>query len=291
MPAGQPFTSLCEQMARPASAGRADLHVHTTASDGDYTPAQIVDLARRSGLSAVAITDHDILEGIGPARGAAADQVEIVAGVEITAAFRGRELHLLGYFFRPEDEALNRALADLRQARAHRFQEMVERLRSLGVPMETDACMGVNATTALGRRHLAALLVEAGRAATVGQAFQRYLSDRGRVSVPKVCLPVAEAIGLVRSAGGVASWAHPTYDCTEESLRDLRGLGMQALEVDYPSCRPGRRRELRVWASRLGLAVTGGSDCHGPGAPRRALGACGLSALELDQLRAKVART
>jgi 3',5'-nucleoside bisphosphate phosphatase len=290
MPAGQPFTRLCEHLARPKFAGRVDLHVHTTASDGDYSPAQIVDLARRSGLSALAITDHDILEGIGPARQVAAEHLEVIAGVEISAEFRGRELHLLGYFFRPEDEALNRALADLRQYRIDRFREMVERLGALGIPLEAEAAR-VNGKMALGRRHLAEMLVKAGRADTVRQAFHRYLGDRGRASVPKRCLPVAVAITLVRGAGGVASWAHPTYDCTEESLRELRSLGMNALEVDYPSCRPSRRRELRAWASRLELAVTGGSDCHGPGSPQRAVGVCGLSAAELERLRAQVVRT
>jgi predicted metal-dependent phosphoesterase TrpH len=290
MPAGQPFTSLCEQLARPRSAGRVDLHVHTTVSDGDYTPAQIVDLACRSGLSAVAITDHDVVGGVAPARQAAAGRLEIIAGVEITAEFRGRELHLLGYFFRPDDEALNLALESLRRSRIDRFREMVERLRALGIPLETDVIAGVNDSMVLGRRHLAALLVRCGRAATVGQAFQRYLRDGGRACVPKRCVPAAHAISLVREAGGVASWAHPTYDCTEESLRELRGLGLEAVEVDYPSCRPSRRGELRIWASRLELAVTGGSDCHGPGSPRCAVGACGLTAAELGHLRAKAAR-
>ena len=172
MPAGQPFTRLCEHLARPRFAGRVDLHVHTTASDGDYSPAQIVDLARRSGLSALAITDHDTLEGIGPARQAAAEHLEVIAGVEISAEFRGRELHLLGYFFRPEDEALNRGLADLRQGRIDRFQEMVERLGALGIPLEAEAARG-NGKMALGRRHLAEMLVKAGRADTVRQAFQQ----------------------------------------------------------------------------------------------------------------------
>jgi predicted metal-dependent phosphoesterase TrpH len=289
MPAGQPFTSLCKQLALPRCAGRVDLHVHTTASDGDYTPAQIVDLACRSGLSAVAITDHDIVDGIAPARQAAAERLEVIAGVEITAGFRGRELHLLGYFFRPDDKPLNRALEDLRRHRIDRFREMVERLRALGIPLETNVLAGVDDSMVLGRRHLAALLVRCGRAATIGQAFQRYLSDRGRACVPKRCLAVGHAIHLVRGAGGVASWAHPTYDCTEESLLELRGLGLQAVEVDYPSCRPSRRGELQIWARRLGLAVTGGSDCHGPGSPRRALGVCGLGAIELEQLRTRAA--
>ena len=163
MPAGQPFTSLCQQLARPRQAGRVDLHLHTTASDGTYTPAQIVDLARRSGLSALAITDHDTLEAISPSRHAAGVDVEVIAGVEVTAEFRGQELHLLGYFFRPDDEALNRALAELRHDRIGRFREMVERLRTMGVPLEEEIFAGVNGSVALGRRHLAEMLAQRAR--------------------------------------------------------------------------------------------------------------------------------
>ncbi len=284
MPAGQPFTSLCQQLAQPRAAGRADLHLHTTASDGTYTPLEIVDLARRSGLAAIAITDHDTLDGIGPARQAAGDRLEVIAGVEISAEFHGRELHLLGYFFDPSDEALRAALANLRDDRAHRFHAMVARLREQGVclPVERGAAHGV----ALGRRHLAEMLVKAGRADTVRQAFYRYLGDNGRVCVPKRSLPIATAIDLVNAAGGVTSWAHPGNSCSSESLRELRDLGMRAVEAEYPSCKHGRRREFRGWASQLGLAVSGGSDCHGPGLPHRAVGACGLSGTELSGLRA-----
>ena len=119
---------------RPPHAGRADLHVHTTHSDGDYTPAQVVELARRSGLAAVAITDHDTLGGVAGRAGAASGSaLEVIAGVEITAEYGGRELHLLGYFVRPDDEALQAALQRLREHRAGRFREMVERLRRCGV--------------------------------------------------------------------------------------------------------------------------------------------------------------
>ena len=206
-------------------------------------------------------------------------------GWRLPLTFRDKEIHLLGFLFDADDVSLNRALADLRQGRSDRFREMLERLRALGVPLEAEELADTSATIALGRRHLAELLVKAGRAGTVQQAFQRYLGDRGRVSVPKRCLPVGEAIALIRGAGGVASWAHPSYDCTLESLQELRGLGMLALEVDFPSCRPGRGRELRAWAKLLDLAVTGGSDCHGPGLPRRAVGVCGLTSVELEQLR------
>src|SRR5207247_80650 len=131
MPARQPFTALCRALAQPRTHGRADLHVHTTCSDGTYTPAQIVELARRCGLVAVAITDHDTLAGIVPARQAAGTHVEVIAGVEITAEHQGHELHLLGYFIRLDDEPLRAALVRLHERRAERFREMLDRLRGL----------------------------------------------------------------------------------------------------------------------------------------------------------------
>src|SRR5215467_13915430 len=114
MPARQPFTALCQLAARGRHAGRADLHLHTTHSDGSYTPAEVVDLARRSGLAAIAVTDHDTTSGVAEARAAAADGPEVIAGVEITAEHQGRELHLLGYFVRGDDAALAAALERLR---------------------------------------------------------------------------------------------------------------------------------------------------------------------------------
>jgi 3',5'-nucleoside bisphosphate phosphatase len=284
MPAGQPFTLLCQQLSRPRFGGRADLHVHTTASDGNYTPEQVVDLARRTGLSAVAITDHDTTAACGVAS-RAGNHLEIIPGAEITAEFRGRELHLLGYFFRPDDRSLNTALAALQRDRVGRFWEMIARLRTLGVHLSEAAVAGVGTTGTLGRRNLAELLVRDGKAATVREAFQRYLADHARAAVPKRRLPVAEAVALVRGAGGVAAWAHPTYDCTKPALAELHALGMDAVEVDFPSCRQTRGRELRGWAADLGLAVTGGSDCHGPGQPSRSLGACSVTAAELGALR------
>src|SRR5438270_10600399 len=128
-------------------------------------------------------------------------------------------------------------------------------------------------------------MVKAGRARSVGEAFARYLGDHARAAVPKTRLPVAEAIALVRQAGGVAAWAHPSYDCNGENLRDLRRLGLGALEVNYPAFRAGRIQELRALATALDLAVTGGSDCHGPDQPKRAVGACTVTSEELERLR------
>jgi predicted metal-dependent phosphoesterase TrpH len=137
-----------------------------------------------------------------------------------------------------------------------------------------------------GRRGLAELLVRAGKAASVREAFARYLGDLGRVTVPAVGLPAAEAVALVRGAGGVAALAHPPYDeGTRQELLELRALGLQAVEVDFPGCQGAKQRRLRGLAAELGLAVTGGSDCHGPGPARRAVGVCGATTQELEVIR------
>jgi predicted metal-dependent phosphoesterase TrpH len=233
----------------------------------------------------MAVTDHDTLGGIAEARAAAGSRLEVIAGVEITSEFAGRELHLLGYFFRPDDAALAAGLERLRRHRVGRFREMVERLRACGVSLHEEELQEVLGSASLGRRHLAELLVKSRRAGSVREVFVRYLHDGGRAEVPKYRLPVGEAIGLVRGAGGIAGWAHPSAACTRESLARLRGEGLQALEVEFPSCRPSRNRELRAWAAALGLAVTGGSDCHGPENYRQAVGARSVTQEELGALR------
>ncbi|HMF18361.1 MAG TPA: PHP domain-containing protein [Gemmataceae bacterium] len=283
MAARQPFTNLCQQLARRSRDARVDLHIHTTFSDGTYTPAQVVDLAVRSGLPALAITDHDTIAGIEPARKAAGEKLEVIAGVEITCQFQDEPFHLLGYFFRQDDVALTSLLKQIRDHRKERFLEMVERLGQQGIKLNVDEAAENGRT--FGRRHLAEMLVNAGRAGTVREAFLRHLRDDGPVMVPHLAIPVADAIAVVRGAGGVAAWAHPPYDCTREALLVLREMGLQAVEVQYPSCRPGRSRELRAWAKEAGLAITGGSDCHGPGNGLHSVGSGGVTSEELENVR------
>jgi predicted metal-dependent phosphoesterase TrpH len=282
MPRRQPFTALCQLAASGRHAGRADLHVHTTVSDGTYTPEQVVEVARRCGLAALAITDHDTLAGLPAARACGASALEIISGVEITAERRGREVHLLGYFVSLDHPGLNAALAAVRTHRVQRFGEMLERLRRSGVSL-SDRDFSLPTSAALGRRHLAQLLVKAGRVSTVQEAFRRYLHEGGSVAVPKKRVAAAEALALVRAAGGVAAWAHPPYDVTRDDLAEMRALGLRAVEAAYPDFRKSRTQQLRAWADALGLAVTGGSDCHGPG--RRGIGTCTVSSAELERLR------
>ena len=282
MPAREPFTHLCRQLARGPYAGRADLHLHTTVSDGLYTPEEVVDLARRSGLAAIAITDHDTTGAVRIARAAAGKALEVITGVDITTEHRQRELHLLGYFTDIDNGPLQAALREIRHSRVERFSAMIERLRRFGVSVDDEVPCPAEAP---GRRHLAEMLVRQGKAGSVREAFSRWLADGGLAVVPKKRLPVGEAIDLVRQAGGVAAWAHPAYDGTEETLAELARLGLGAVEVEFPSVRRARARDLRTWADALGLAVTGGSDCHGPQPNCRAIGVRGINCAELDRIR------
>jgi 3',5'-nucleoside bisphosphate phosphatase len=284
MPTGQPFTALCQGLAELKPAQRAELHVHTTESDGAYTPEQVVELARRVGLAAVAITDHDALAGSARSR-AAARGVEVISGVEITAEHDGREMHLLGYFVRDDDDALNSALAQLRERRRERFHAMADKLRSCGVTIDDASLIAADHGGSLGRRTLAELLCANGRVGSVREAFARYLGDGGPADLPKERLPLDRAIALVRAAGGMTSLAHPRPTMTRSDLATLRDGGLQAIEVEYPTHRANRVRELREWAAVLGMAVTGGSDCHGAEPLYRSIGCRGITIDELDALR------
>jgi predicted metal-dependent phosphoesterase TrpH len=296
MPARQPFTALCQALARPAPRRQADLHLHTTHSDGTADPAGLLVAARGAGLQAIAVTDHDTLGGYLAAidlpvpPSGAWPALEIVPGVEITSSFLGREVHLLAYDVRPNDPSLAGALAELRVARVERFRAMAGRLAALGASVEGEALRLLvdesPAAHTLGRRHLAGLLVQAGRARNVREAFQRYLHDGGRASVPKERLAADRALTLAHAAGGVVSLAHPPADWGREELAGLLQIGLDAVEVDFPSCRPARAVQLREWAAELGLAVSGGSDWHGPSATGKHVGACGVSLEELGRLRA-----
>src|SRR5262249_16928768 len=181
-------------------------------------------------------TDHDTLSGVTEARAAAkGSALEIVTGVEISAEYRGAELHLLGYFVDLDNQPLVAALERLRVDRANRFWEMADRLRDCGVALDNEEVGGLTEleTGTLGRRNLAEFLVKTRRAGSVREAFVRFLGDRGRAAVPKVRLPVADAIACVRQSGGVAAWAHPSYDCTRETLTEPREIGLRGVAGEY----------------------------------------------------------
>lgn len=289
MPIGSPFTRLCQEAFAKSVRTRADLHIHSTYSDGVFPPDEVIRRAVLAGLRAIALTDHDTLEGF-PLAVEAAKQaggtIEVIPGVEITCTFREREAHLLAYFVDMHHPGLSNALAELRQSRADRFFAMSERLRGLGLsipPREVEELLVQRRS--LGRRHLAELLIKNHHARSMHQAFTQYLCDPELLKLPKRRLPIAEAIALVSDAGGISSWAHPPADATMEDILTLRAFGLGAIECEYPWAKSSRCREMRQLAEDTDLCVTGGSDCHGPEPNRRAIGARTITRVELDRLR------
>jgi predicted metal-dependent phosphoesterase TrpH len=280
------LTTVSGRLARLGPPPRADLHVHTTASDGEFTPAQVVALARQAGLAAVAVTDHDTLAAVEEARAATGEHVEVVPGVEITAAFADREVHLLGYFVRTDHAELNTALGRLCERRRDRFRDFVAKLADRGIHLPDDRVrLTEESAVSLGRRHVAGLIEACGFARNRTEAFHKFLWSVGGRVLPKLLVPADEAIHLVRAAGGVAALAHPPPDFAEEHFRTLAGFGLAGVEAVYPWGRNSPAARLRELAGRLGLAVTGGSDCHGPLPAHRRIGSHGITADELDVLR------
>ena len=276
--------------ARPPGQG-ADLHVHTTHSDGACSPCEVVVAAANVGLKALAITDHDTLSAVAVAGPEAARLgVELVAGGELTAEYEGREVHILGHFVRDDDPGLVAATSTLRRARAERIRALVDRLESLGLSVDLEALGRAFPRATLGRKHLADWLARTGQVSGPRDAFARYLGDGGPAEVPKPRLSWTEAIALIRGAGGVAGLAHPPYNLREATLRLLADAGLGSIEVAGPTINPRCGKRWRAWAALMGLVPIAGSDFHAPDRPGRWLGSVTTPGEDLERLRASRAR-
>lgn len=241
-----------------------DLHLHSTASDGVLAPAAIVELASRAGCPAIAITDHDSVDGVAEALEAAAPtSVTVIPGVEFSAGVGERDLHLLGYYIDDTDPTLLAALERLRRIRVERAERIVNSLHEAGLSVSLDDVLALADGGAVGRAHIAQLLVASGQATSVADAFQRLLGRSAPHYVPKPLCSPAEVIGWIRGAGGVAVLAHPGLSKVDDLVPGLVDAGLVGIEA-YHSAHDAEtvQRYVRM-AQRLGLIVTGGSDFHG----------------------------
>lgn len=249
--------------------GGIDLHAHTNRSDGTFTPAEVVKLAAERGLDVVAITDHDTTDGLRAAAAAGAELgVEVVPGVEFSAEYQGTSVHVLCYWMDPSNDELQAELRRLHDERFRRGELMIEKLRALGFPISFERVHEIAGGGNIVRPHVAQAMVEAGVVETEKEAFDRFIGDGGPAHVPKHALDPVDAVGLIRRAGGVCVLAHPGMWGAQTSVPDdliesMARAGMAGVEVDHPDHTPEQREYYRTAAGRLGLVVTGGSDCHG----------------------------
>lgn len=259
-----------------------DLHTHSTFSDGTDTPAALVAQARALGLTALALTDHDTVDGIPELlRAGRQHGLTVVPGVELSveaAVARGGHLHLLGLLIDPECRELQATLAQLAAERERRGERIVEKLRGLGIAVTVAELRAEAGEGALGRPHVARLLMRKGHAASIQDAFDRYLGKGKPAYVDKQKLNEAEAIGLIHRAGGLAILAHahlmnyPDYAAAEAKVLALVELGLDGFEVYYPGMPAEYVSGLTALARERSLAVSGGSDYHGANKPDVRLG-------------------
>ncbi len=256
-----------------------DLHVHSDASDGSLSAAEILSLATKIGLKAIAITDHDTVDGTVEAlKNQQFYPLDILPGIEISADYPSGGMHILGYLFEPQALSLRKVLNVLQGARTERNLKIVQRLQRLGIDITYDMVREVQKRGQVGRPHFAQVLVQKGIVPTVEDAFSQFLKSGRPAYVPKYRLSPARAIEVILEAGGIPVLAHPTsLNVRDEAelealLLDLKAVGLKGLEVYYPEHGREQKAEYERLSVRHGLVMTGGTDFHGATRPGIHLG-------------------
>ena len=269
----------------------ADLHLHTNFSDGTYTPEELAARASELGLSAVALTDHDTVEGC--ARMAAACELaglEFVPATELTAEVNGNELHLLGYFVDTRNPRLLAEMTRFQRVRQNRIREMVARLNQLNIPLQVDAVFAIANCRSPGRPHVARALVMGGFCSSLDEAFERFLKKNRPAWVPKFKISAVDAIELIHQADGLAVMAHPGLNRVDEIIPALVRAGLDGVECFHTKHTATASAHYVRLAKELGVLITGGSDCHGLNKGKPLIGTVKLPYEYVEQLKAAIAR-
>ncbi len=273
-----------------------DLHLHTTASDGAFAPANLVRMAHEASLDCIAITDHDSTDGVAAAQEAGQNcGVRVIAGIEFNTMWHGQSVHILGYFVDMEHPELQTVVARQRDGRLYRAQKMVEKLAVLDLPLSWEDILERADGGAVGRPHIAKAMMEQGYVRDSNEAFAKYLGHGMPAYVEQPKLTPGDAVTLLHQAGGAAGLAHP-YNVEGADQVDLDTLvpeladaGLDAIETYYTGYTAGQQAEILDIAERLDLIPTGGSDFHGGGILTQArLGAISVPPESLARLEAAV---
>lgn len=266
---------------------RIDLHVHTTASDGSLRPSEAVALAAKEGLAALAVTDHDTADGIGEAAAAALEYgIELVPGIELSVDYKGRGIHILGYFIDPENKHLRSLLDWVISERERRNGRIAQSMRDDGLDVSIESLHEKYPDSVIGRPHFAAELVAAGMVESVKEGFDKYLSPGGRYFRKREYIPMDMAFEALGKSGAKAVFAHPLqYKFSHAELVELTALlkekGIVGMECIYSVYSPEESAYLKNVAADFDLCITGGSDFHGAGKPHIHVGS-GCGDMEVD---------
>ncbi len=242
----------------------ADLHLHTSFSDGTYSPEELAGHGHRCKLAAMALTDHDTVEGC-ERMGAACQQlgIEFVPGTELTAELYSDELHLLGYFVDIHNSRLLDEIAKFQHGRQERIREMVARLNQNKIPLQAETVFKLANCRSPGRPHVGRALVKGGFCTSMDEAFERFLKRNRPAYVPKTKISALQAIELVHGAGGIAVMAHPGLNRTDDLIPQLVDAGLDGIECFHSKHSSADSQRYLKLAQKYNLLVTGGSDCHG----------------------------
>ncbi len=275
-----------------ADAGRpafVDLHTHSTASDGTLPPEGVIEAAERCGLTALALTDHDTIDGVPAARSAGERLgIRVIAGVELSAFQGEHEVHLLALHL-THLEGLEKRLSELRASRYTRAQKIVDKLNTLGIPLTLDEVLQQSNGGAVGRPHVARALIARGMVHDFRDAFTKYLGNAGSAFVAKEHLSIEDAIVIAHEAGALAIWAHPGDGGRRERLELLIAAGLDGLEIKHPGHSSEDVKRLQALADFFNLVPSGGSDWHGAPDGSRRLGMMNVPLKWLERQDEKVA--
>lgn len=251
-------------MSYPKHYHKIDLHVHTTASDGSYSPRNLVALARSKGIDCLAITDHDTTYGLSEALEAGKEYgMEIIPGIELSTVQENTEIHVLGYYIDPQNLPFQETLDRLVEARDGRARRIVEKLNDLGYPIEFSEVRSKAPHGTMGRPHVALVMMDHGIIRSIDEGFDKYLSPGCPAYVPRMRLTPLEAIHLIKEAGGVPVLAHPGLGCPKVLLTDFVRNGLEGIEVFYPKHSHDEIDYYYYQCKNFNLIMTGGSDFHG----------------------------
>lgn len=246
-----------------------DLHIHSTYSDGTMSPGGLVEYAKRKGLKAISITDHDTVDGVAEAAGLCNDgKLEFISGIEVGAEFSGITIHILGYLFDADNSLFKKLLQRVQDARNERNEQILFLLKKTGIFISNRELSAISQMGQTGRPHIARLLFKKGIVKSIDEAFLRFLRQGAEAYVPRFVYTAEEVFNMIRQAGGIGILAHPlqlqrTGMDLHTAIREMTGIGLDGIEVYYPTHSKKTRTALMRYVDEYGLVMTGGSDYHG----------------------------